>query len=369
MSRGILFVGIDVDDNAYHVHLLGTDLDRGLSCNPSCGALVSKLLKFRDEGYELKLCYEATYLGFSLCRQLRKQGIDCSVIAPSSIPRPQGKRIKTDRIDSQQLAEFYRNGQLKTVHVPGLDDERIRDFVRTRAFYSKELRSLKAHIQSLLRRQGLNYREEEGKGASYWTQKHINWLKRILRKSQDDAFKNNLEILVGELEHRESLIERYDIQIERWAREPKFRRKVEALECFRGIATQTAMVLVTELGDIDRFDHPRRLTSFSGLDVSEASSGGKEKKFGITRGGNRHIRTAVVEACQYAARTPAVAKTLKVRRKGKESKFILIADRCMERLYKKGSRLKHREKPTNKVKVACAREMLGFVWEALKAAA
>jgi len=48
---------------------------------------------------------------------------------------------------------------------------------------------------------------------------------------------------------------------------------------------------------------------------------------------------------------------------------IKIADKCMRRLYKKGQQLYFKGKHTNKVKVACAREMLGFIWEALNKAA
>ncbi len=58
------------------------------------------------------------------------------------------------------------------------------------------------------------------------------------------------------------------------------------------------MTLITEIGNIRRFKHPNKLTSYCGLDVAEYSSGGKEKKFGITKMGNRQIRTAAIESCQ-----------------------------------------------------------------------
>jgi len=45
--------------------------------------------------------------------------------------------------------------------------------------------------------------------------------------------------------------------------------------------------------------------------------------------------------------------------------LVNIADRCLRRLNKKGNRLLLAGKHPNKVKVACAREMVGFVWESL----
>ena len=58
-------------------------------------------------GLPFMLCYEASYVGFSLQRDLRGRGFDCEVVAPSSIPRRAGKAVKKDRIDAKELAEFY----------------------------------------------------------------------------------------------------------------------------------------------------------------------------------------------------------------------------------------------------------------------
>ena len=105
--------------------------------------------------------------------------------------------------------------------------------------------------------------------------------------------------------------------------------------------------------------------SFAGLDISEYSSGGVERKGRITKLGNRVLRTALIEACQSARRRPQVYATLKRRRQQTPDDFVAIADRCMSRLYKKSQGLIERGKPINKVKVACAREMTGFIWESL----
>ena len=105
------------------------------------------------------------------------------------------------------------------------------------------------------------------------------------------------------------------------------------------------------------------------MDIREYSSGGKYNRFGITKQGNRYLRTAFVEANQRGYRTARVTKDLKARRKSTYPEFISIADRCLRRLNKKGNRLRLAGKHPNKVKVACAREMVGFVWESLHKAA
>ena len=123
--------------------------------------------------------------------------------------------------------------------------------------------------------------------------------------------------------------------------------------------------MITEIGDITRFPHPRQLVSWIGMDIREYSSGGKHQRFGITKQGNRYWRTAFIEANQRGDRTATVSKELKARRAHTAPELVDIADRCLRRLNKKGNRLLLAGKHPNKVKAACAREMVGFVWESL----
>jgi len=70
------------------------------------------------------LCYEATYIGYTLQRDLAENGYQYDVVAPTSIPTPRSKQIKTDRIDAAQLAQFYANGLLTFLSAPELEQER-----------------------------------------------------------------------------------------------------------------------------------------------------------------------------------------------------------------------------------------------------
>ena len=98
------------------------------------------------------------------------------------------------------------------------------------------------------------------------------------------------------------------------------------------------------------------------------SYGGTHHRFGITKHGNRYLRTALVEANQRTCRGPNVGKDVLARRRNLPAAFVEIAERCQRRLAKKAYRLTAVGKHTNKVKVACAREMIGFVWESLNLA-
>ncbi len=369
MEKEILFIGLDVDDQAFHVHLLsrqGSEFD--FSCRPNVGVLVEKLRGFTDRGYDLRICYEATYVGFSIQRRLKIAGYPCDVIAPSLIPREPGRQVKTDRIDARKLARYYLQGMLTIVQAPSEEQESVRDLTRSRSFISKKKANIKTHILSICRRNSLNFREEVNKkGANYWTQPHYIWLESEVSKIQFPALKKNLSTLLMIVRQLEEQIAAYDAEILNLSTTEAYNKSVKSLCCFRGINIRTAMILTTEIGDITRFNHPKKLTAYSGMDIKETSSGGTERKQGITHMGNRHIRTAVVEACQSAMKPVRISGDLKRRRQSASSSSVEIADRCMLRLNKKGTRLLFAGKQKNKVTVACAREMLGFIWENLRA--
>jgi transposase len=369
MKKVKYYGAVDVDDSSFNVALINTINGELLhfKCNPNVSAMIKKIKKKNIKLKDLKLCYEATYLGFSLYREFISKGIQCEVIAPSLIPKKPGNKIKTDRLDCINLAGYYSKGMLTPVHIPDEVDEMVRDLARSRNLLVGQVKRIKTHIISLCRRMGLDYRKERGTAkASYWTQIHIKWLeKNINQLPEDSPLKINLSSLMASYNTIDTIVSYYNNQIKLIAEKPKYKDKIKALNCFRGLDTLSSLTLAVELGDIRRFPHPQNVTSYSGLSIREYSSGGKELRFGITKQGNRTIRTVVVEACQFAPKPPKVSRNLKERREGASPDVINIADRCMVRLNKKSTRMFFNNKHRNKIKVACAREMLCFVWEAL----
>ena len=367
--KSLLYVGIDVDDNSYNVACYSPrrSMVNHFRCNPDAASLVKKLRKLEKSGYQLKTCHEATYLGFSLHRQLEAKGIASMVVAPSLISKKPGNKVKTDRTDCQQLAKDYAKDDLTAVIVPDAHDERVRDLIRTRASLVRKRASSRREILSMLRRHGFDYKQETG-NKCYWTLRHFGWLKKLLLSCDE-----TLAIMIRmRLEHCEFLtaqIEECDARIVDFAETERYKNSKDALCCLRGIATLSAMTLITEIGDVRRFAHPAGLTSYAGLDIKEHSSGGKEKKYGITKDGNRYIRTVAVEACQRLSVGYRVSKRLKVSRERQAEEIVRIADKCGRRLRERYLHLQRRGKHINKAKVACAREFLGFAWAIMMAAA
>jgi transposase len=79
---------------------------------------------------------------------------------------------------------------------------------------------------------------------------------------------------------------------------------VEAIQALRGVELTGAVILMDELGDLTRFDTPRKLMSYLGLTPSEYSSAARRRHEGITKAGNSHARRALLEGA-WAYRYPA----------------------------------------------------------------
>ena len=367
MNKKIIYIGLDVDDTQYHGAAFDKETGEIVSfkCRPTLKGLVAQLEKMRKyfEADSLKLCYEASYIGHCLQRDLTQAGYDCDVISPGSIPRKGSKSIKTDRIDALDLAQFYANGLLTIVQVPDAATEQDRDLLRSRQQLMKQQNDLRRHIQSLLRRNGRHYKAET-QNKTHWTKHHYCWLERTA-EGCSGSLSVNLQLLLRQLKSINEIVAAYGEEIELMAKKPDYQQAVSALTCYKGIKNLFALTMITEIGDIKRFVHPRQLCAWVGMDIREYSSGGKYHRFGITKQGNRYLRTAFIEANQRAYRTTKLSREIKARRANAKPEYIAIADRCLKRLSKKGNRLLDAGKHPNKVKVACAREMIGFVWESL----
>lgn len=368
--RKIMYLGLDVDDKAFHgcglFDVKKAEEQLAFKSKPSVGSLTEKLSEFKKRGFDLKICYEATYVGFSLFRDLKKRGFDVSVIAPSSIPRASGDTVKTDRVDSEKLARYFKKDLLTVVNVPDEEEEQVRNLCRSRIFLARQVNDLKRHLVSMCRKLGLNYKAASGlKNPAYFTQMHLRWLESEVVRMNSEMTSFTVKMMLSQITQMQGQVEALDDKIASIAEQPKYQRRVNALKCYRGLDVLGSMVMVTEIGDIKRFSHPSKLTSYVGMDLREYSSGGRERRFKISKMGNHRLRWLTVESCQRANKIPSVSMRLKLRRKNIEPEFIEIADRCMKRLYKKSQHMLMAGKPVNKIKIACGRELLCFVWESL----
>ena len=102
--------------------------------------------------------------------------------------------------------------------------------------------------------------------------------------------------------------------------------------------------------------------AFVGLVPTERSSGEQRRRGSITKVGNGEVRRLLVESAWHARRHPKVGYELARRQRGHDAAVIERSWRCQRRLYQRWQRMAGRGKPQQKLVVACARELAGFVW-------
>ena len=303
-------------------------------------------------------CSEAGPSGYDLYRQLTALDVPCQVIAPALTPRRPGDRIKTDRRDAAKLVRLFRAGELTPIHVPDEASEAVRDLVRCREDAQEDLRRWRHRLLKFLARHGRVYRDGRN-----WSQRHWAWLRT--QRFTLPALDRTAQEYRWTVEQLLARVADLDREIAAFAETAPYREPVGWLRCFRGIDTLAAMTLLVEIGDFQRFRTPRELMAYLGLVPSEASSGDREQRGSITKAGNTHARRILVEACWHARHPPRLGPALARRSQGQPPAVRAQAWRAQQRLHRRYRHLVgHGKRPPVAV-VACARELVGFVWAAL----
>lgn len=315
--------------------------------------------------YDLCVCYEASSCGFVLHRWLADMNIDCIVIAPSLVAKKPGDRVKTDRRDAALLARELRSGNLTAVRIPTPEEEADRALLRLRGSLCRDVVRSKNQILKFLAAKGCFYREvtlpkSTGKKQaklSHWTQKHWAWLNAQKFTGSDSVV---WEQMLGLLKEKIARITAMDKHVADLAQTERYMAGVGKLCCLRGIATLSAMVLLTEVGDFARFGGARQLMSYLGLVSSEHSSGDTRRQGSITKAGNSRCRHVLVEAAWKYKSKPETSALLRKRREGQPADIVGHATKAQQRLHAKFWSVA--DKDLNKAAVAVARELAGFVW-------
>jgi transposase len=358
MEKVTTHVGLDVHaERIVIASLVGQAREPTVSDIPNEEKAIRRTFKrlVRD-AYDLRCCYEAGPCGFAVHRQLTAMGIACDVVAPSLIPVRSGDRVKTDRRDAAKLARLYRAGELVTITVPTREQEAVRDLVRARDDVRIDLIAARNRLTKFLIRHGRHY---EG-GERNWTGRFWDWLRK--QQFEHECERVTFEHYVHQVEH---VLERradLDRQIESVARSTPYAEAVAKLCCLRGICTLSAMVLLSEIGDFRRFESARQLMAFVGLVPREYSSGGKERRGGITKTGNAHVRRILVEAAWAYRHHPAMGPRTKKALEGQPPTVAAHTKKAQVRLHRRFTRLMSRGKKAPLVATAIARELCGFAW-------
>ena len=363
-ARSLIYLGMDVHKESITIAVLpqGAKSPTRIDRLPNDLPRIKRFLERVARDGEVRACYEASGAGYVLHRAMQEWGYQCDVIAPSLIPKRAGVQRKHDRYDAAELAGLYRAGQLVVIRIPTEAEERVRDVVRCRETFQKEILKSRHYILKFLARRGFVFRE-----GTNWCTPHLKWLHHLtteqspLEARDRLVFREYHALLLYKLQRRDEL----DKEIERLAELPVLAPAVRRLQCFRGISLHSAMVLATEIVDWRRFERPSQLSCYLGLVSREHSSGDRERRGSITKAGNSHCRHVLVQAAWSYRHRPATSVDLKRRQSGQPPGVILHAWKAQQRLHQRYNHLSFRKARQIAV-VAVARELVGFLWSVMQ---
>lgn len=363
--NSIIYIGIDVHKDSYSYCSFLKDQDtffaehKSEADSKNAINYIKSVIKSVKAENPVLVGYEAGPTGYKLCRDLQKAGFACVVIAPSTIYRPNGPRVKTDRRDARLLAQTLAYKTFKQVVIPTEKTEAMKEFTRARCSKKRQLKKAKQELLSFLLRMGMIYPEK----GSYWTQSHFEWLRTVHFK--DEWLQLAFEEYFAELNDLMAKVARLDAQIKMMAETSDIKDDVEKLICFTGIDYLTAVSIVVEVGDFSRFSNAKSFSNYIGLCPGEDSSGLSIRHTAITKAGNSRVRQLLIESAKsirYGRLCSAKSKRLIQRQEGKSPMVIQYADMAIMRIRHKMLNMERKGLHYNVITTAAARELSCFVW-------
>jgi transposase len=244
-------------------------------------------------------CYEAGREGFWLHRFLEAHGIENLVVDSSSIEVSRRKRrAKTDRLDGESLLDLLlrhlagsRKKVWSVVRVPTVEEEDRRHLHRELQSAKRDRTRVTNRMKGLLANHGLTLNLKAGVPAQLaalrqWDGSPLaeGLQSRLVREWERVAFYTVLiERLEGE--RRELLRDSTDPAVE----------KVRQLIHLKGIGTNSAWLYVMELFGWREFRSRKEVGAIVGLAPTPDESGEKEREKGMSKAGNRHVRSMAIE--------------------------------------------------------------------------
>lgn len=358
----ITYVGLDVHTSNYTACCYSMSDDRAFAIvqmSPDYREILKYLNRINSQqGGNCKfLCgYEAGCLGYSLYRQLTSHGVDCVILAPSTMPVTPGTRIKTDKRDAEKIARCLAYHSYKPVYVPDEEDNAVKEYIRMRDDGVAAQKRVKQQIIALCTRNGKLFESK-----NYWSKRHLDWLHSL--EFDHPILKETLQEYLVLYYTLTEKVDMYNTRIEELSHMSRYEEPVKKLCCLNGVATHTAMCALVEVGDFRRFEKASNFAAYLGLVPGEHSSWDRRRRTGITKAGNRHLRRRLIESaqCQSRGKLGVKSKALKARQKEVPPQVAAYSDRANERLKRKFYRISAHSKH-NIAKTAVARELACFLW-------
>ena len=327
MDKVIKYVGLDAHKKfcyATSMDKSGNIIDQGrfLTTNSCLGTFINEI------GSNAKVVVEASTSGLRVYDYLDANDTNIIMAHPLKLKAIASAKVKTDKIDSEVLANLLRTDFIPEAYVPPREIRDLRGLVRHRTAVVKVRTSLKNRVHSILTLEGVDYDFSDLFGKA--GRELLGTLK--LRKYNRVALDNYLTIIDDPGMRIKEVTELVDEVVDQ---DENSDAKTLAAE-IKGLGTYTALLCTSEIGDINRFPEYKKLSSYAGLIPSTSSSGGVTRHGKITKQGNKLLRWALVQAAwrviRYDANLRDFYNRLK-KKKGSSKAITATARKLLKKIY------------------------------------
>jgi transposase len=269
---------------------------------------------------------ESTSNWYWLAEVLEEAGMEMSLSHPLKTKLIASARVKTDRIDANCLAQLLRTNFLPTCHIPDKEQRELKQLIRYRISLVRMRTKLKNAIQNVLAARNIEVPEVSDlfgkKGKEFLRGVKLDQMDRL----RVDGYLRVLEVIEGEIKELNKMVRE----------RAKESEEAKRLMTIPGISYFSALTILSEIGDINRFPKAKHLASYAGLNPSVRESADKLRRGHISRMGSSWLRWIMVECAQVAARRSRAFKSFHQRirnKKGYNMATVATARKMLEVIY------------------------------------
>jgi Transposase and inactivated derivatives len=330
-----IYIGIDVHLKTWHITIITESGYKSKFSQPSSARALFEHLKKHYPNGNYQAVYESGFSGFATYYALAELGINCKVIHAADVPTTQYENVmKTDSVDSEKLAKGLKAGVLRGIYIPRKEILDDRSLIRLRKTIQNQLGGYKSRIKHLLHSNGVSYPDCFAPRGTHWSRRFMSWLREdvVLLSSS----RNSLDMLLDQVESLRGNLLKATRKIRMLSKTERYATAYQNLLTMPGIGPITAMCLLTEIDDINRFQNERQFASYLGLIPVCHNSGEKVSNGEKTFRGNKQIGPMIVESSWVAVRRDkamAVVYSEYCRRMEPQKGIIRIARKLSNRIF------------------------------------
>jgi len=293
------YIGMDVHKKSWAITIRSMGIQIAHFTQPPSPEALSGHLKKNYPGGLYYSAYEAGFCGTGIHEQLCALGINNIIIHAADIPTTdKQKKNKTDVHDSRCIAENLEKDNLQGIHVLTREQQELRSLFRLREGKVIDVTRANNRLKSYLFYYGIQLPAEVSK-SEYLGNRALAWLSNL--ELAVEAGTISLKYYVEALQYQRQQLYQLTKQLRQQV-QSCHAKTYECLLTVPGIGAVTAMGLLAEIGDFNRFTDPDEYCSFIGLTPWEDSSGDTIKTLGMQPRCNRHLRPLLIEASWTAVK-------------------------------------------------------------------